>query len=231
MKSIISDCSLGSRIGPDMKPTRRTAGRVNTSKPQTRNKMPSLSSRFAHPKPSELPAKPTTNKPRARRIQPSRASKPGGRGKSIPVQTPIALPSSPPVAEKRRILVVDDDDPVRKLLTRILERDGFSIDTARDGGEGLQKIGAAGPDGYCLILLDLMMPNISGFDVIEHFKLHQPELLGKTVVVTASPKVDRGNLQKELLRGIVEKPFDIKELSAYVRKCVDSAGSDSLPRR
>ncbi len=68
---------------------------------------------------------------------------------------------------KRRILIIDDEPSIVKLLTRRLEVAGYEVLTAADGQEGLGKARAGLPD---LILLDLMLPKLSGFDVCAALK-------------------------------------------------------------
>jgi CheY-like chemotaxis protein len=123
------------------------------------------------------------------------------------------------------VLIIDDDSAIRDLLRRVVSRKGWRAETANDGGEGIQMIGAALPPGYAVILLDLMMPNINGFEVIEHFKTHDPAMLRRIVVVTASPKVDRARIYSELIGGLIEKPFDIGQLVSYLQPLVEAAGT------
>ncbi|HEY3357916.1 MAG TPA: response regulator [Polyangia bacterium] len=63
------------------------------------------------------------------------------------------------------ILVVDDDRDVREVLRDILEADGFAVETAADGREGLQKMSSV--TGLSLVLLDLMMPVMSGLELLK----------------------------------------------------------------
>jgi CheY-like chemotaxis protein len=162
--------------------------------------------------------------------------------RSAPRKSPPALKASPspppPLAAERPalapgqatpvILIIDDDIAIRDLLRRVLNRKGWRAETANDGGEGIEMIGSAVPPGYAVVLLDLMMPNINGFEVIEHFKTHNPAMLRRIVVVTASPRVDRARIYSELIGGLIEKPFDIAELVSYLRPLVE--GPDSQGR-
>lgn len=121
------------------------------------------------------------------------------------------------VDTRPRVLIVDDDEPIRKLLSRVAERSGFASDLCRDGGEAIQQLGAAGEDAYRYILLDLMMPGINGFEFIDHLKKHQPELLDRVIVLTASPRIDDERIARERIRGVMHKPFDINELTAVLK--------------
>jgi len=68
---------------------------------------------------------------------------------------------------QKKILIVEDDFFVRDLYGRELTREGFEVETAADGPEGLSKIGEVKPD---LILLDIMLPKMSGLDVLKKLK-------------------------------------------------------------
>jgi DNA-binding response OmpR family regulator len=100
------------------------------------------------------------------------------------------------------------------------------VEVAKDGGEAILKIGAVGDPGYALILLDLMMPIISGFEVLDYFKIHNPSMLSRVVVVTASPKVDQNKISREMIAGLIEKPFDIGSLVSFVRPMIEAATAD-----
>jgi CheY-like chemotaxis protein len=102
----------------------------------------------------------------------------------------------------RTILVADDDFALRVLLQAVLQRMGASVELAADGEEAIAKL-AQSPD---LIVLDLRMPTVSGFEVLEHLRVHQSALLARTLVITAAPaRVDvlLGDL------AVLHKPFDL----------------------
>jgi DNA-binding response OmpR family regulator len=115
-----------------------------------------------------------------------------------------------------RALVVDDDDPIRTMLTKLMERQNLDVDQARDGEEAIQRIGE---DGYSVILLDLMMPRVDGFGVLRYMSEHHPEKLRCTIIASAVP-------ESEILRRfdlpvyrIHPKPFDMARLIADVKQC------------
>ncbi len=70
-------------------------------------------------------------------------------------------------ARRKRILVVDDEEDVQVLVSRILKDAGYEVDRASDGGEAIERFRANRPD---LIVLDLMMPGIDGWGVLQHLK-------------------------------------------------------------
>ena len=106
---------------------------------------------------------------------------------------------------ERRALVIDDDPGIRILVTRILVRHGFVVDTARDGAEGLEKILQ---HHYDLIALDLMMPRIDGIGVINYLVENRPEDLPNVIVMTAFGATARPKVCPPVTR-FIEKPFDI----------------------
>jgi CheY-like chemotaxis protein len=122
------------------------------------------------------------------------------------------------VAGERRALVVDDDASIRILVTRVLTRNGFTVETARDGGEAIEKVLQ---HDYKVITLDLMMPRIDGFAVVKYLAEHRPELLANVIVVTAyGPNVIE-KVCPPVVR-VVEKPFDLNALVAEAAACADN---------
>ena len=118
------------------------------------------------------------------------------------------------------VLIVDDNDAIRRLVSKILEREGFQIDEALDGNEAL----ACLEDGraYAAIVLDLMMPHTTGFQVISTLRERRPELLPRVVVMTAAvSEVDSAEL--EGVGAIISKPFEIDALVESVKSCAASA--------
>src|SRR5437762_3313848 len=70
-------------------------------------------------------------------------------------------------SDKGRVLVVDDEAAIRALVAKIIERVGFLVDTARDGREAIEKLQAA---EYEVLVIDLMMPNVDGYGVIDFLR-------------------------------------------------------------
>ena len=114
----------------------------------------------------------------------------------------------------RRALVVDDDAGIRVLVTRILIRRGFTVDTARDGAEAIEKV-LEHP--YNVITLDLMMPRIDGFAVVKYLTEHRPEALSHVIVMTAFGPNALERVCPPVVR-FVEKPFDINALLAQAEE-------------
>jgi two-component system sensor histidine kinase/response regulator len=119
---------------------------------------------------------------------------------------------------EKRILIVDDDDAIRVLLRTILQRRGLTADSARDGREALACLARA---RYAVMLLDLMMPRGSGWDVLGEIARWPLERRPITIVLTAG--TEPRTLDPSLVAGTVRKPFDIDMLVDTVSACVRSA--------
>jgi DNA-binding response OmpR family regulator len=118
-----------------------------------------------------------------------------------------------------RVLVVDDEEPIRILIQRLLSKHGFSVDTAPDGAAAIDKLAQADFDA---VVLDLMMPRVDGFTVLRHLIASNPELVSRTVVATAYPR-DVANRQLTEVCQVIIKPFDTGELVEAVEECVRRA--------
>ena len=119
--------------------------------------------------------------------------------------------------ERKRALVVDDDDPIRVMLSKIVERQNLDVDTARDGVEAIERLDANG--GYSVIVLDLMMPRVDGYGVLQHIHAHHPEQLKCTIIASAVPESEILKRFKLPVFRIHPKPFDMTKLIEDIREC------------
>ncbi|MBQ2611744.1 response regulator transcription factor [bacterium] len=114
---------------------------------------------------------------------------------------------------QKRILIVDDDDEIRDLLEFDVSHSGYFVDTARDGLEGLNK---ALNNSYDLILLDVMMPKMNGFDVAKNIR--QAKLNIPILMLTAKGTIDDKTEGFESgVDDYLVKPFDIQEVLLRIR--------------
>jgi DNA-binding response OmpR family regulator len=120
------------------------------------------------------------------------------------------------VSERKRALVVDDDDPIRTMLAKVLERQNLDVDTARDGVEAIERIDE---NGYSLIVLDLMMPRVDGYGVLKHMQEHHPGKLACTIIASAVPESEILRHFEVPVYRIHAKPFDMARLIEDINAC------------
>ena len=114
---------------------------------------------------------------------------------------------------QKRILIVDDDDEIRDLLEFDISQSGYFVDTASDGLEGLNK---ALNNAYDLILLDVMMPKMNGFDVCRNIR--QAKLAIPILMLTAKGTIDDKTEGFDCgADDYLVKPFDIQEVLLRIR--------------
>ncbi len=120
------------------------------------------------------------------------------------------------------VLVVEDDPITRELLRRLLQAEGFEVVTAENGRVGLERVDEKRP---ALVILDLMMPEVDGFQFLEALRHRQEWQQLPVVVVTAKDLTEedrrrlRGNVEKILQKG--ETPRE--ELLSEVRRLLGGA--------
>lgn len=123
---------------------------------------------------------------------------------------------SDPAAGVRSVLVVDDDQALRRLFTTLLSRQGFSVDTANDGRAAYERLQRY---TYSVILLDLMMPDVNGFELLETLQRDSPTLLGRIIVMTGASQRSIESLDTSRIWGLIRKPFDIDQLVSSTVAC------------
>src|SRR5690349_12742269 len=112
-----------------------------------------------------------------------------------------------------RVLVVEDDERIGRLVTRALENDGYATERAGTGPDGLA---AALASDYELIILDLMLPGMSGDEVLKRLVRQRPEQ--RVLVLSAVPEIGaRVAVLEAGAADFLGKPFAVAELLARVR--------------
>ena len=115
------------------------------------------------------------------------------------------------------ILVVDDDPSIRRLIVSTLRREGYSLTEAQNGREALDAMSRGTED---LVLLDLMMPEVTGWDVLR-IRDATPALRRiPVIVITAHNGAALGEAVGRGICALLPKPFDITALQAIVRECL-----------
>jgi adenylate cyclase len=123
------------------------------------------------------------------------------------------------MAENGTLLVVDDDGVSRAVLSNLLERQGHTVVVARDGAEALKLVGERAFD---LIVLDLLMPGMDGFEVVQKLKA-DPAVKDIPVVMISSAE-DMSGIVKSVKLGAEDyifKPFDEVLLKARIDGCLE----------
>jgi two-component system, OmpR family, phosphate regulon response regulator OmpR len=120
-----------------------------------------------------------------------------------------------PVTVGARIAPVDDDDAIRALLATVLKRRGLRVDMARNGVEAVTKLAEC---RYSLVLLDLMMPLMSGYQVLEH--IADESLSTRPLVLVLTAGLEPRGFDTSFVVGTIHKPFDVELLVDTVMGCL-----------
>ncbi|MDH3354213.1 MAG: phosphate regulon transcriptional regulator PhoB [Chromatiales bacterium] len=123
----------------------------------------------------------------------------------------------------KKILVVDDEAPIRMMLIQSLIRHGFEVEEAADGYEALNKIADSMPD---LLLLDWMMPGMTGIDLVQ--KIRRDDVSKELPIIMLTAKVDESDQIKGLDWGAddyMTKPFSPRELIARINAVLRRSNS------
>ncbi|MEA2568844.1 MAG: hypothetical protein QOI24_845 [Acidobacteriota bacterium] len=123
----------------------------------------------------------------------------------------------------RKILVIDDDLAIRVLLQAVLKRMKFDVELAEDGAAGLDRLQAAN-GSIDLILLDLMMPKLNGYEFIE--KIGERYTDGgrpHIIVFTAAGKRGVDKIPAEAVCNAILKPFDLERFIEMIGECLNKS--------
>ena len=120
---------------------------------------------------------------------------------------------------KKRILHVDDEVDTLKVVKTILEKEGFEVESVESGKGALEQIKL---DSYDLIMLDVMMPDMSGWDLFTRITKVKPEhkVIFLTVLEISEDRLKQ--LREHGIKDYIMKPFDRNELVARVKKALSS---------
>jgi CheY-like chemotaxis protein len=126
-------------------------------------------------------------------------------------------------ALQKRVLIVDDDATVREILGSVLRDRQLIVDEAEDGRQALDLLRE---NSYAVVLLDLLMPNIDGFGVMENIgsAISMPVVL----VITGADRSLVRQLDPQRIHGVVNKPFDPEEIASLVVACAEIRSRSSF---
>lgn len=128
--------------------------------------------------------------------------------------------------DKGRVLVVDDEADIVSFLTTVLADEGYAVDSARDGVEGVEKIREDRPD---VVILDLMMPRMTGFEALD--ALRDRPAARRPSIIVLSAKSTHDDIITALEKGaddFIAKPFDLEDLLLRIRVWMERARSSSV---
>jgi two-component system, OmpR family, phosphate regulon sensor histidine kinase PhoR len=117
-----------------------------------------------------------------------------------------------------RILIIDDDQHMRKACSRVLSKAGHVVICAETGDDGLKEI-RKGTDNFDIVLLDQLMPGMSGMDVLDQIKAYAPDL--PVIIITGS--VTEETSAEILQKGAYDclpKPFNPEQLRTAVKNAI-----------
>ncbi|WP_050521222.1 response regulator transcription factor [Pseudorhodobacter antarcticus] len=123
-------------------------------------------------------------------------------------------------AKQYSVLVVEDEDNIALALDYLMTREGYAHDRVANGGAALARIRDMRPD---LVLLDVMLPEMSGYEICQAMRL-DPDLAGiKILMMTArGSAIERKKGLALGADGFISKPFELGELRAEVRRLLES---------
>ena len=118
--------------------------------------------------------------------------------------------------------MVEDDPAIRRLVEKLLQRRGIAIDTAQDGKAAIEKIRAG---GYSVVILDLMLPEVNGYEVIAFIKASGVRL--PVVVVSAVSQQALSKLDLDVVKLVIAKPFDVHEFTEGITRLCSGPPSEA----
>ncbi|MBW3589061.1 MAG: response regulator [Actinobacteria bacterium] len=114
----------------------------------------------------------------------------------------------------KRVLVVDDDQSIQRVLVQTLELEGYEVATASDGVEALETLAGQLPD---VVILDVMMPKLDGLDVLKRMRADERTQTVPVILLTArSSQEDIWEGWQSGVDYYMTKPFDVEELLRFL---------------
>lgn len=116
------------------------------------------------------------------------------------------------------VLIVDADRSIREVVAAILHREAYRVDSASSGASAIELLTVR---NYDVVVLDLMMPDVSGFGIIKWMRDHG--MRDRSVVlISASSQARIASVDSPLVHSRLQKPFDLVEFQQSVRECASA---------
>ena len=135
----------------------------------------------------------------------------------LPRLTAAVLAACGQTPEVRHVLIIEDDSVTAATLESLVRELGYDVTWARDGREALERMFNA---DYAAVLLDLVLPEIDGFDVIERVRGRKAEMLQRMIITTGVPEEYLPDIAGNCLCGVVRKPVQAKDLTTLLQRAV-----------
>lgn len=149
------------------------------------------------------------------------------------LRPPDAAPATEPkiVASPyagKRALIADDDPAIRRLFETIAKRERIECDVASNGSEA---IAALKQREYTLLFLDIMMPRIDGWGVLDYLRMRSKARIPSLFIVTAFLDQTVSAADSEIVSGIIYKPIDADDIARLMRECMRGGNTTGIMQR
>ncbi|HUR82428.1 MAG TPA: protein kinase [Thermoanaerobaculia bacterium] len=134
----------------------------------------------------------------------------------VQAPSPGFRPAAPPPAAViggRRALVADDDPSARYILCSVLQRHQIEYDEAANGADAVKLLKA---NTYSFVFIDLLMPRIDGWGVLDFLRSHKPQPMPRTIIITGVQNQKLSAADQDLVAGLLYKPIDIGEVEKFL---------------
>ena len=126
---------------------------------------------------------------------------------------PVSVRSSGSKKALRRALVADDDPATRYLLGSVLQRHHIAFDEAANGAEAVKLLKS---NEYALLFIDLLMPRIDGWGVLDYLRTHKPKQMPRTYIITGVLNQKLSTADHDLVTALIYKPLDVDQVEKLV---------------
>jgi two-component system OmpR family response regulator len=129
-------------------------------------------------------------------------------------------PIEKPLLRSRAILLVEDDPDTARLMCQLVRALGYEVTVAATGRKALEQLST---HDYSAIMLDLILPDLDGFAVLEYLQQRKSSALRRLIVTTGMPEKYVGHIDQNQICAVMQKPIDAAELSRMLDRCVQEA--------
>jgi CheY-like chemotaxis protein len=109
--------------------------------------------------------------------------------------------------------VADDDPATRYLLTSVLQRHHISYDEAANGADAVKLLKN---NDYTLVFLDLLMPRVDGWGVLDYMRNHKPKQMPRTFIITGVQNQKLSTADQDIVAGLLYKPLDVTQVEKLI---------------